>query len=103
MTTEQITEQIHLTTQQLARVTQAMRNAREHIEFEQQAPIDLDQASTIHDLCVAMMIDPVAVLDSHGMALIDDFTIDEPPTPPLIEVLEGEPKLLAELGRVTLL
>lgn len=92
------TEQIHLTTKQLAKVTQAMRNARERLEIEQDAPIDLDQASTLHTLCVKMMIDPVAVLAGHGMTLIDDFIIEQPEAPPLIEVLEDEPKLLRELG-----
>ena len=96
------TEQIHLT-KYLAKVTQAMRNARERLEFEQQAPIDLDQACTFHTLCVEMMIDPVAVLEGHGMSLIDDFIIEQPEAPPLIEVLADKPKLLRELGAVTLL
>ncbi len=96
MTTKQ-TEQIHLTTQHLARVTQAMKNARERLELEQEAPIDLDQACTIHHLCVAMMIDPVAVLDKEALGLI------EPEPPPLVEVLAGEPGLLDELGKVRLL
>lgn len=100
--TEQL-KQIHLTTQHLAKVTRAMRNTRERIEFEQGAPIDLDQACTIHSLCVAMMIDPVAVLSGHGMALIDDFIIDEPSAPPLIETLTEKSRLLEELGKAVML
>lgn len=59
-----------LTAHQRTIVTQAMKNARRHIEAEQGEPLDLDQITTIDSLCEAMGIDPNAVL-GKAAGLID--------------------------------
>lgn len=84
-----------LTPTQRAGVTEALANAKASIEAEQEAPLDLDQATVIYDLCTAMAIAPMSVLD-ESLNLIDPAA---PEAPALLELLDEEPKLLDELGR----
>jgi len=92
-----MTEQTeHLTAAQLAGVTEQLRNTVTTIETEQEAPLDLDQTCTIYDLCVHFGVGPFSVLSQQGLDLID-------PGPPIVEVLAGEPKLLAELGKAMMI
>ena len=85
----------HLTTLQRSLVAEQLRKAKATIEAEQEAPLDVGQACTIYDLCTAMMIKPVAVLDD-ALNLIDP---DQPEPPPLLELLGEDPQLLAEIGQ----
>jgi len=84
MTTEQLATKLH------AGTIEQLRKAKRTIEVEQEAPLDLDQATVIHDLCVALDVMPLSVLD-EALNLIE-------PGAPLLEALEGEPGLLEELG-----
>ena len=70
-----MTKQITLTARQLSRVALAMKNARIHIETEQAAELDLDQACIIFDLCTALSVDPEAVLGKEAINLINDIMI----------------------------
>ncbi len=62
--------EIKTTNRQRTKMTQAMKNVRERIETEQEAPLNSDQACTIYDFCDALGIEPEAVL-GEAAALID--------------------------------
>jgi len=57
---------VELTTKQIAGVTQVLRNTKRAIEAEQEAPLNTDQVTTIYDLCLAININPIAVLSQSA-------------------------------------
>jgi len=84
-----------LTTTQRAITTQALRNAKDTIEALQEAPLDIGQACTIYDLCVALNIQPVTIL-GEALTLIDDSDIG---APALLDLLKEMPEFLSEIGK----
>ena len=89
------TKQIQLTAIQRADITEILHSTKTSIEAEQEAPLDLDQACTIHSICEAFSIAPLAVLD-EALNLIEP---GKPAAPPLLELLDRKPEILDELGR----
>jgi len=84
-----------LTDLQRANVALALRNAKTTIEETQKAPLDLDQASSIYDLCVICGVEPMSILDG-SMNLIDPSGVGNPP---LVDLLAEMPEFMAELGK----
>lgn len=82
-----------LTYHQFSTISLALRNVRQAIETEQMAPLDIDQATVIYDLCMSLNIDPLFVLGQQALSLIE-------PDHPLVESLDQQPALLDELGRM---
>ena len=89
-----------LTPTQIAGAAKQLRNTCATIEQEQGAPLDVEQACIIYDLCTAMNINPHTVLSEDNMALIDDYNIKLKPRPPLVKMLDKMPKFMQALGRV---
>lgn len=79
----------------------ALRNTKTSIEADQQAPLDLDQATIIHDLCVALDIMPLSVLD-EALNLIEPAG---PANSLLLDILDDQlrprVKIISNPGRAT--
>ena len=52
-------------------ITQNLKNACQTIERQQEEPLDLDQVSVIYDICEALNINPILVLDQATLQLIE--------------------------------
>ncbi len=89
----------YLTNHKRTNVTEQLRHACATIEALQEEPLDADQACVIYDLCLALDIQPAAVLD-EALNLIDP---GQPKAPPLLELLDDDPKFLDELGKAVML
>ncbi len=81
----------------IAIMTQILKNVRARIEADQLA-LDMDQAATIHGLCVGLGVDPVEVLGEE----VEVVEVRHRP-PPAIETLADDGEVLETLKRILML
>jgi len=76
-------------------VAEAIANAKLRLEAEQDRPLTIEQLEILHRLCLTYNVEPLSVLDSSLFLIVENE-----PESPLLDHIDDDPDLLAQLGRV---